>query len=338
MAARSDAIQYPAVVKAVQQPILKPDTQVAANVSVVVCTHSDERWDELVRAIDSVERQSHAPVELVVVVDHNLALLERARAWWPSAKVVANAGARGLSAARNTGVANASGGVIAFLDDDAVAAPDWLERLLEPYAQEQVVAVGGRVDPDWVGGRPSWFPGEFDWVVGCTYTGMPLSRRPVRNVIGANMSFRREVFEELDGFRSEIGRTGSVPAGCEETELCIRAGRRWPDGSVLYEPGAVVRHRVPPARGTLRYFVSRCFAEGRSKAVVSRLVGPGSALSAEARYTAAVLPAGVGRGLADAVRRGDRGGAARAGAIAVGLTAAAAGFVTGRLSAVRSSR
>jgi|SRR5581483_6121812 len=311
---------------------------VVTDVSVVVCTRSDDRWSDLARAVESVERQSRRPVELVVVVDHNPALLERARARWPSAKVVPNDGAPGLSGARNTGVAHAVGDVIAFLDDDAVAAPDWLERLLEPYAQEQVLAVGGRIDADWVGGRPGWFPSEFDWVVGCTYTGAAASRQPVRNVIGANMSFRREVFEELEGFRSEIGRIGTIPAGCEETELCIRARRRWPDRTVLYEPAAVVRHRVPPARATLRYFVSRCFAEGRSKALVARLVGSGNALSTEARYTARVLPAGFGRGVADAVRRRDRGGAGRAGAIVVGLAATAGGFALGRLSPGRVGR
>jgi glycosyltransferase involved in cell wall biosynthesis len=301
------------------------------NVSVVVCTHSAARWNELACAVHSISAQSYQPVELVIVVDHNPPLLERAQARWPLATIVANASAPGLSGARNTGVAHATGRIVAFLDDDAVAAPDWLERLVESYAQDDVIGVGGRIEPNWVTGRPSWFPGEFDWVVGCTYTGMPLDRAPVRNMIGANMSFRREVLDELTGFRREVGRAGSVPSGCEETEFCIRAGQRWPDRRVLYDPDAVVYHRVPASRGTATYFVARCFAEGRSKAAVSRFVGSGSALSLEASYTLRVLPLALVRGLVDVIWHRDRSGIARTGAILVGLVATASGFVTGRL-------
>src|SRR5206468_270211 len=155
---------------------------------------------------------------------------------------------------------------IAFLDDDAVAAPNWLEAIERAFRQEAVLGVGGAVEPLWLAARPRWFPGEFDWVVGCTYRGLPRQRAPVRNLIGANMSFRRRVFEEAGGFRTELGREASIPAGCEETELCIRVRRRWPDRKLLYDPAVRVTHRVPPERGRLAYFLSRCYAEGRSKA------------------------------------------------------------------------
>src|SRR3954470_3940832 len=158
-------------------------------VSVVISAYTSDRWEHLVEAVRSVDGQDHPALETIVVVDHNVELLDRATRALTSARVVRNEGARGLSGARNSGIAVATGDLIAFMDDDAAAAPNWLGGLLASYSDPDVIAVGGRVEPAWEVRRPSWFPAEFDWVVGCTYTGMPSARSPVRNVIGANMSF-----------------------------------------------------------------------------------------------------------------------------------------------------
>ena len=98
-------------------------------------------------------------------------------------------GTREFSGARNTGLSIARGEVIAFLDDDAVAVPDWLERLSEGYGDPSVLAVGGALESIWAGGRPAWFPKEFDWVVGGTYAGMPTTTTPVRNLFGGTCLF-----------------------------------------------------------------------------------------------------------------------------------------------------
>jgi GT2 family glycosyltransferase len=296
--------------------------------SVVICAFADERWDALVAAVASLHEQTAPAHEVIVVADHNPGLLERARRELDGVTVVANAGERGLSGARNTGVAVATGDVVAFLDDDATAAPDWLACLTAPYADERVLGVGGVIEPDWVDGRPPAFPSEFHWVVGCSYEGMPTAPAPVRNLIGANMSVRRDVLERVGGFRSDMGRIGARPLGCEETELCIRAARELPGGVFLYEPRARVAHVVPATRTTWRYFRSRCFAEGLSKARVAALVGAGDGLSSERAYTTRTLPTGVVRGLGDA-RRGDPAGLARASAIVAGLVMTAAGYLAG---------
>ena len=95
------------------------------------------------------------------------------RVAFPDLVVVPNSGRRGLSGGRNTGVSHAIGDVVAFLDDDARAQPDWLERLAAGYRSPSVVGVGGVATPVWPGQRPPWLPPEFDWVVGCTFVGMP---------------------------------------------------------------------------------------------------------------------------------------------------------------------
>ncbi|MGC1212186.1 MAG: glycosyltransferase family 2 protein [Micromonospora sp.] len=306
----------------------------ALTVTVVICVYTERRWPQIVRAVRSVLTQDVPAAQVVVVVDHNPALLDRVRATFPDLTVVPNSGPRGLSAARNTGVARATGEIVAFLDDDAEAEPDWLARLLPHYRDGRVLVVGGHAVPAWEDARPQWLPPEFDWVVGCSFTGQPTEVAPVRNVIGCNMSFRRSVLDRTDGFDPALGRVGRTPVGCEETELCIRIRRLEPDGVVLYEPAARVRHRVTVDRATWRYFRQRCFSEGRSKAVVARLVGSDAGLETERTYTRRTLPAGVRRGLRQ-VRTGDGGGLLRSGAIVAGLLVTAAGYVSAQ--ALRAS-
>jgi GT2 family glycosyltransferase len=304
--------------------------------SVIVCAYTEARWADTRAALHSARRQTVPPAEVVLVVDHNAPLLDRARDALPDVRCVPNVGRRGLSGARNSGVAAAHGDVMAFLDDDAVAERDWLERLLACYGDPRVLAVGGSVLPRWPDGRPPAFPPEFDWVVGCTYHGMPETAGPVRNVIGANMSFRRGVLEAVGGFREEIGRVGTVPVGCEETELCLRARRRFPDGVVLYEPRAAVHHRVTADRASWRYFAARCYAEGRSKAQVCRLAGARGALASERAHVAGPLRHAVARDVGATLRTGDVAGVARVGAVAAGVTLASAGLLAGRLAPSRS--
>jgi len=298
------------------------------SISVLICAYTLDRLGVLSQAIESVRAQSAAAHEIVLCVDHSPELLAEARQRWPWLKLVENREEQGLSGARNSGMAECGGEVIAFLDDDAVAAPDWLERLGEAYRDPNVLGAGGAVHPAWVEGKPSWFPPEFDWVVGCTHSGMPRERAAVRNLVGANMSFRREALEEVGGFRHELGRVGTIPAGCEETDLCIRVGRRWPGAQIVYDPAAAVDHTVPPSRAEWSYFTSRCRGEGRSKAVLAGLVGSDSGLEAERAYTRRTLPLGVIRGLGDTLR-GRPSGAARAAAIVAGLFTTTAGYLAG---------
>jgi len=298
-------------------------------ISVVICSHSSARWHDLLAALDSVHSQRVPVLETIVVVDHNEALLERVRQMGNTVVAVSNAEQPGLSGARNSGISVAKGDVVAVMDDDAFAQPDWLEQLTAPYANPSVVGVGGAVEPLWARGRPHWFPGEFDWVVGCGYIGLPTITGPIRNFIGANMSFRRSVFESIGGFYSGLGRVAGVPLGCEETELCIRVREEWPDKTLLYEPGARVLHRVPESRASWAYFRARCYAEGRSKAVVTQLTGAGVGLASERTYAGRVLPRAAACAIADALIRREGAEVARALAIVAGLLLTGVGYAAG---------
>jgi glycosyltransferase involved in cell wall biosynthesis len=304
-----------------------------ASVTVVICAFDERRLELLERAVDSALGQTRAPAEVVVAIDHNPVLLERARARLRGVRVIENDRGRGAGEARNAGVAaTAAGGILAFLDDDASAAPDWIERALDSFAQERVMGVGGTIAPDWEGERPGWFPAEFNWTVGCSYPGLPIRPAPVRNLIAASMFVRRSVFEELGGFRAGFGKRGTRSRP-EETELCLRANRRWPGRLWLHDPAVSIRHSVPPARGRPRYFVSRCYEEGRGKAELARYAGRGAALAAERDYTFRTLPAGVAAGLRDGLSGRDRAGLARSAAILAGLAVTTAGYTHGLLAA-----
>jgi glycosyltransferase involved in cell wall biosynthesis len=306
-------------------------------VTVVVCAYTMARWRLLDRALQSAREQTVPPLEVLLVVDHCPELLLRADELGGRPRLLANTGSPGLSAARNTGVAAARGDVVAFLDDDAVATPDWLERLVAPYADPRVAAVGGRVVAEWEQGKPAWFPEEFNWVVGCSYVGQPTEVAPVRNPIGANMSFRRDLLVAAGGFSCDVGRVGARPLGCEETELSIRLVHQVPGAVILLTPDAVVHHHVPGARSRWSYFWRRCWAEGLSKASVSRLAGARQALTSERSYTTHTLPHGTVQGIGDVLRRRDPAGAARALAISAGLAVTTAGYAVGRMGGPRAA-
>lgn len=292
---------------------------------MVICAYTERRWFDLTKSALSISRQTKRADELIIVIDHNDRLRRRATAAHPQADVITNTGCRGLSGARNSGVAAATGDVVAFLDDDAQAEPEWLAHLVAHYADPRVAGVGGAAAPLWPADRPRWFPPEFDWVVGCSYVGLPSDTAPVRNPIGAGMSFRRAVFDRVGGFTEGLGRVGTTPLGCEETEFSIRLKATIPNTVVLYEPRARVRHRVGADRTSLRYFVERCHAEGLSKAAVADQTGRDAALAAEREYLRHTMPRALAR---DARRPGTW---PRAGAMLLGAGTTAVGYARGRL-------
>lgn len=298
------------------------------SVSVVICAYTEDRWPLLQRSVSSVQHQRRTPMEIILCVDHNDALLERCRQHWahpvdsPSVPVVvlANKYQGRLGSARNSAAELARGDIVAFLDDDAWADPDWLERLLVPYRDDLVVAVGGAPMAEYEGTRPRWFPSEFDWVFGCAYSGLPESRAPLARLIGANMSVRRLALAEIGGFHSD---------NHDDMDMCHRLMHLRPAEQIVYEPMARVQHFVPSVRTTWGYFWRRCFFVNKGKVEAFRQMGGASNLSADLGFVGHALSRGVSRGLRQAFR-GDVWGAVRAAAILAGIVLAGAGHVAGQ--------
>jgi GT2 family glycosyltransferase len=252
------------------------------DISVVVACYTDDRFDGIKRALESVRKQSLEPRKVIVAVDNNESLADRLRAEFDWVTIVLNQGDQGSSATRNRGVESVETSITAFLDDDETAEEDWLLGLSKPFTEQTVVGTGGPYEAVWAGGKPSWFPDEFAWVVGGSYLGMPTDTREVRNVWSGNMAVRTAAFREVGGFRAEFGKHQGVYVP-EDTDLCIRLTAAH-EAHWIYVPAAVVNHAVPTDRASLRFFVSRCFSEGRGKLLMSRELESSAVLAMEHAY------------------------------------------------------
>ena len=302
-------------------------------VSIVIPTHSEKRWHQLVRIVASARSQTYDVAEVVVVVDHNPALYRRARRDLVGVTVLENLYAQGVSGNRNTGAFHTGTELVAFLDDDTMAERDWLARLVTPFTDATVVGAGGGIQPAWAAARPRWLPDEFLWAVGGSYTGMPTTTAPIRNVFSASMVVRRETFLKVGGFRTGFGKLGDQNRP-EDTELCLRmsalAGGHW-----MYVPGAVIRHEVPASRSTFGFFLRRCYAEGRGKVAMAGLLDGSASLGSERDYLRS-LPGAVLRNLVAATRGHGAHHALKAGGVLAGVAAAGVGGVVETVAARRT--
>jgi hypothetical protein len=296
----------------------------AAKTSVVIASHTLQRRAALTEAVVSALAQE--PYEVVVAVDNNADLYDWVRAQWTAVVPVHHRGIPGASATRNAGARVAAGRLLAFLDDDAVARPGWLQSLTAPLVRSEVVGVGGLVEPVWLGRVPKWMPDEFLWVVGASYRGLPSTAAPVRNVWSMNLAVAQEDFWAVDGFREGFGKTGhrSQP---EDTDFCIRLTTTLKGRTCWYEPSARIGHIIPPDRGTLRFFVRRCFNEGQGKADIAALLGSDEGLRDERRHAGKTLPQGIRRELRRAVAAREFPAVQRAAAMCIGLGAAGLGYL-----------
>ena len=246
-------------------------------VSVVVCTYTMDRYDVFKAAVESVLAQTYDPVEVVLVIDGNSEVYERvAEEFGDHESVIIhdNEENRGISFSRTKGAELASGEIVAFIDDDGVAEPDWIEHHVAAYEETDAVAVGGYVAPEWVTSKPAFFPEEFYWLVGCTERGFAEDGEEIRNGYGSNVSYRRSVFLDVGGYDVNTGRKGDRHIQAHEAPVGIRIREEYGKG-VVYVQDAVVHHKLFEYRGDFRWLVFRSFWQGFSKRVME-LLYPGA--------------------------------------------------------------
>lgn len=238
--------------------------------TVAICTHGQAL--HLAEALTSVADQD-LPADLrmeILCVDNNPVprvalpdgLAHRVR--------VVHEPTPGLSRARNAAIAHAMGDTLAFLDDDAVAAPGWAAAMAFGLDRTGAWCLGGRVLPRWPGEEPTWLEPRLRDLLSIVDLGDDI--RYLRGPIfpcGANLAIRRSVFEQVGLFRPELGRRpGSLLSG-EEIDLfrrVLRAG-----GVVAYTPHAVVHHIIPASRLTPTFLRRRAWWEGKTLALLDRL-------------------------------------------------------------------
>jgi len=261
-------------------------------VSVIICEHSLERYDDFRDAVESVFNQTYHNVEVVLVSDGNEEVCETMSIEYGHREDVViecNNSNVGLLESRNNGAEAASGDIVAFLDDDAVANEDWIAEIVATYKREDVPAVGGKMTPAWVSRQPGYLPEEFFWLIGVTHRGFAEGPGEVRNTPGSNISFRREVFLELNGFDTEIGgRTGDVNLQGGETELCARLRQKCGYG-VYYNPDAIVAHKVFEYRTEINWLLDRAFWQGYSKRGMEVLISETNSTDVESDFLRMLL-------------------------------------------------
>jgi glycosyltransferase involved in cell wall biosynthesis len=247
----------------------------APQISAIVCTYN--RYDTLPRALESLTVQTLPAAEFEVVVvdnspDRELSLVQAARF-----ENIANLkwvveDTPGLSNARNVGIRIAAGPLVAFIDDDAIAAPDWLAKIVAAYDRfgPSAVGLGGRVDPLWGVPRPRWLHDDLlgylsvvDWGGSARIAGTG------EWVAGTNISFRREPLAAVGGFSVDLGRKGASYSLLSNDENEVIAKLKARGGQLIYDPEVIVSHLVAAERLTQTWFRRRAAWQAMSDYLLS---------------------------------------------------------------------
>jgi glycosyltransferase involved in cell wall biosynthesis len=261
----------------------------SVRISAVVCTHNRAAY--LRKALRSLVCQTLArELYEVVVVDNASADSTR--------EVVAEFGdvsnlrylyepIVGHSRARNAGWRGAKGEYVAYLDDDAVASPEWLEKLVEVFEtfEPSPGCVGGKIEAIWEAPRPDWLGDEmlgrlsiFDW------SDVPVVVTKDQWLSGCNLALPRELLQAAGGFREDLGRQGTNLRGNDDIDMRQRLdslGR-----CTVYHPGIVVGHHASPERLTKKWFRRAAYWQGMSDAIMQYPdSGEGLSLSRRMRLT-----------------------------------------------------
>jgi len=241
-------------------------------VSVVVPTYSSDRYDDLCECIEALLSQTYGELEIVVIVDGN----EQVYEWveddygeYDDIIIYESNDDAGPLSRGNMGVIQSTGDVVAITDDDAVPSEDWVEQLVDAYERHDAIAAGGRIKPEWVAGKAKYIPEEFYFLIGATHRGFPDKEQEVRNTFGANLSFKRDIFMKMGGFK--LGGIDPSSVQGRETEFCARLRRTYGEG-VIYTPDAVVSHKIYQYRKEPRWLMERAFWQGYSKRAMEKLV------------------------------------------------------------------
>lgn len=237
--------------------------------SVVICTYNRaEVLSDTLRSYSKMRLADDPCIELLVVdnnsSDRTKQVVDEFKERLPRLRYVFEPVA-GLSYARNTGILEAKGALVGYVDDDVWFDPGWLEAVLDIFRQfPNASCMGGCSIPHFEGGRPDWLT---DNLLG--FYGSTLSGDKIKYMIypeypyGLNMAFKREVFNTVGPFNPALGRKKKNLLSMEETEYFFRVAQN--NLKVIYTPHALLYHRIPPERTRRDWILSRHYWQGVSK-------------------------------------------------------------------------
>lgn len=243
-------------------------------ISVIICTYNRDRvFEETVRSfLDS--RKDGIEHELLLVdnnsTDNTRDIGKRLAAASPGIRYL-NEPLQGHPHAKNRGIRESTGDIVAFADDDVLFAKAWLPALASVFARNpDVSCVGGRVVPHFEEERPNWIEDDLLWIYGVTrYGDREREIRYPEIPIGCNMAFRRAVFDRIGDFHTSLGRKPGILLSGDEDHFLIRASKA--GLKTLYSPDAEVAHRIPTARANRKWVLSRFYWAGVSEVAMRQL-------------------------------------------------------------------
>lgn len=226
-------------------------------ISVIICTYNRAKY--IIKALDCLFDTTYKQYEVLVVdnnsTDNTSELLKAYIADNSSLPIKYYLETKqGLSNARNRGIAEAKGDILIFLDDDALVCPNYL-NIVDEYLQKypNIDAFGGKIIPIFDEcDAPKWLcKWSESWVSGLNLGAKVCSFPTKIFPIGANMGFRKSVFDICGLFDPNLGRSAGNLIGGEEKDLF---NRMYSHGmTILYLPNAVAEHVIPPKRTTIEY-------------------------------------------------------------------------------------
>ena len=249
-------------------------------ISVVISCYTMDRFSDITKLLDSLQSQSYTNIETIVVTERSPELTENIKSYvhnknYLNVQVLYNQNEWGASASRNLGAKQASGQIIAFVDDDAIPFSDWAEEMATAYANDStIIGLTGPILPLWEDISMAWFPKEFYWIFSCTYWDWA-NPTEVRNGYCANISFRKEAFELCGYLKTSLGakgggESGKHEIGGEETEFSLRV-RYQTHKRIVYHPNIKVKHNVYRYRFTFSNLIKRAYWEGYTKALFNKV-------------------------------------------------------------------
>jgi glycosyltransferase involved in cell wall biosynthesis len=235
------------------------------------------RLSDVCDLINSIQKQTYENIETVLVAEKSKDLFNHLKSFvqkngFSNITIVFNSGIEGLSAARNVGIKLATGEILAFVDDDVSIPTTYVEEVVRTYSLgDAVIGVTGLISPNWVDGALDFFPEEFDWIFSCSHWFPVKEIVEMRNVFGANFSFRREAFQTSGLFDTKYGFPyGSFEGNLgEDNEISIRVkhktGKR-----IFYNPNVEVYHKVHTYRFQWRFILKRSYNMGKSRRLMKQ--------------------------------------------------------------------
>jgi len=251
-------------------------------VSIITPCYTMARLKDVTELLDSVQAQTYNNVEMLIVAERSPELVDSISQYitekgYASMRVLYNAYQWGSYSARNMGIEQTQGDIVAFIDDDALLLPDWAEETVKTYAQDNsIIGATGPILPLWERESMNWFPREFYWVFSCTYWDWT-EKTEVRNGYGTNISFRREAFDSCGMFRSSLeaeegDKSDWQRPGAKETEFSLRV-RQKTGKRIVYNPHIRVKHKVYGYRLSPGFIAKRAYWEGYAKAWLKKSAG-----------------------------------------------------------------